>query len=43
MAKKTKYYVVWKGHQPGVYDQWPAAQAQIHEFTGALFKSFPSK
>jgi ribonuclease HI len=43
MAKKSKYYVVWKGHQPGVYDQWPAAQAQIHGFTGALFKSFPSK
>ncbi|MGO8330499.1 viroplasmin family protein, partial [Rhizobium ruizarguesonis] len=22
MAKKKKYYVVWKGTEPGVYDNW---------------------
>lgn len=41
MAKKTKYYVVWKGRQPGVYTQWPEAQAQVAGFEGALFKSYP--
>ncbi len=41
MAKKTKYYVVWKGRKPGVYTQWPEAQAQVAGFEGALFKSYP--
>lgn len=41
MAKKTKYYVVWKGRKPGIYTQWPEAQAQIAGFEGALFKSYP--
>ncbi|WP_026211193.1 viroplasmin family protein [Lewinella cohaerens] len=42
MAKKKKYYVIWKGHMPGIYDDWAKAQAQIKGFQGALFKSFPS-
>lgn len=42
MAKK-KYYVVWKGVEPGVYDSWPACQAQIKGFPGAQYKSFSSK
>jgi ribonuclease HI len=40
--KKTKYYVVWKGHKPGIYDNWEAAKAQVDVFTGAQYKSFPS-
>ena len=40
MAKKKKYYVVWKGIKPGIYSDWASAQAQIKGFTGALFKSF---
>lgn len=43
MAKEKKYYVIWKGHRPGVYDQWSEAQAQIQGFKGALYKSFPSR
>ncbi|MEZ4985553.1 MAG: ribonuclease H family protein [Saprospiraceae bacterium] len=43
MAKQQKYYVVWKGHQPGVFDTWPAAQAQIDGYKGALYKSFESR
>lgn len=43
MAKEKKYYVIWKGHHPGVYDQWSAAEAQITGFKGALYKSFPSR
>jgi ribonuclease HI len=44
MAKsKPKFYVVWKGHNPGIYSSWDACQQQISGYTGALFKSFPSK
>lgn len=44
MAKrKKKFYVVWKGAKPGVYDTWPEANAQVAGFPGAKFKSFPSK
>jgi ribonuclease HI len=42
MAKKKKYYVIWKGHMPGIYDDWNKAQAQIKGYQGALFKSFPT-
>ncbi|HIP36379.1 MAG TPA: ribonuclease H [Crocinitomix sp.] len=43
MAKKTKYYVVWEGHQPGIYTSWTDAQKQIHGYTGAKFMSFTNK
>ena len=43
MAKKQKYYVVWKGHQPGVYSSWAICQVQIKNFPDAKFKSFPTK
>ena len=39
---KTKYYVVWKGRVPGVYDNWSDAEEQILNFPGAKYKSFPS-
>ena len=41
MAKR-KYYVVWKGVNPGVYDNWEDCKAQVHGFEGAKFKSFES-
>jgi ribonuclease HI len=42
MAKKNtkKYYVVWKGLQPGVYDTWEACKRQVMGFDKALYKSF---
>ena len=43
MAKKKKYYVVWEGHEPGVYDNWPAAQRQTKNFPNAKYKSFPTR
>jgi len=43
LAKKQKYYVVWNGHEPGIYDSWKACQAQIKNYPGAEFKSFVSK
>jgi len=37
----SKYYVVWEGRAPGIYDSWDECQDQINEFPGARFKSFP--
>ena len=41
MAKK--FYVIWVGREPGIYTDWPTAQKQIIKFSGAKYKSFPSK
>lgn len=41
MAKK--YYTVWKGVNPGVYDSWTDCQLQIKNFNGALYKSFTTR
>ena len=42
MSKKQKYYVVWKGVNPGIYDSWTDCQLQIKGYEGALYKSFES-
>ncbi|RIA11029.1 ribonuclease HI [Flavobacteriaceae bacterium MAR_2010_72] len=38
--KKKKYYTVWKGHHPGVFESWDDCKAQINDFQGAQYKSF---
>ena len=43
MAKKNKYYVVWQGHDPGIYSSWSSCQAQIKGYPNAKYKGFPSK
>lgn len=43
MAKKSKYYVVWNGVTPGIYDSWKLCEAQVKNFPGAAYKSFDSK
>jgi len=40
MSKKKKYYTVWKGHHPGVFETWDDCKAQIKGFDGAQYKSF---
>lgn len=40
--KKQKYYTVWKGHNTGVFDNWNDCKAQIKDYQGALYKSFPT-
>ena len=35
-----KYYVVFKGHNPGVYDNWEEVKEQTTGFPGALFKGY---
>lgn len=41
MAKK--YYGVRNGNQVGVFDNWADCQKQINGFSGAEYKSFPTK
>jgi len=43
MAKKKKYYVVWVGETPGVYDNWNDCQLQTKGYPGARFKTYPSR
>ena len=40
---KNKYYVVWKGRTPGIYDNWEACKKEVEGFQGALYKGFPDK
>lgn len=42
-TKKTKYYVVWKGHRPGIYDNWEECKAQVFGVEKALYKAFLSE
>ena len=40
MAKKRKWYVVWVGINPGIYDNWADCKAQITGFKNARYKAF---
>ena len=41
MAKpKQKYYVVWRGRTPGIYNDWQTCEQQIKGFEQARYKSF---
>lgn len=41
--KKPKFYVVWQGRKPGVYDSWDEAKLQTDGFAKPLFKSFDTQ
>lgn len=41
MAKK--FYAVKSGRTPGVYDTWDECKRQVDGFSGAVFKSFPTR
>lgn len=40
MAKKQKYYVVWQGKTPGIYQSWEECKNQITGFPSAKYKAF---
>lgn len=40
---KRKFYVVWEGRAPGVYDSWEECEAQVNGFPGARYKAFGSQ
>lgn len=42
MAKPKKYYVVWQGKNPGIYDSWQKCKAEISGYKNAQYKSFKS-
>lgn len=37
-----KFYVVWKGKEPGIYDNWEDCRRQVEGERGAKYKSFAS-
>ena len=37
---KKKYYVVWKGVNPGIYDNWTDCKKNVEGFAGPKYKSF---
>lgn len=38
-----KFYVVWEGRAPGIYDSWEECKAQVEGLPDARFKSFPDQ
>ncbi len=42
MAKKNKFYVIWNGHSPGIYDSWADCQLNIKGVSNARYKGFPT-
>lgn len=40
MAKK--YYAVARGKTPGIYFTWEDCKTQVQQFSGAVYKSFPT-
>ena len=43
MSTRRKFYVVWVGNNPGIYDSWEECQLQIKGYPGAKFKAFESQ
>lgn len=43
MSKKQKYYVVWQGNSPGIYDTWEECKKQVVGVSAAQYKSFESR
>ncbi len=42
MDYSRRFYVVWVGRQPGVYDDFNDAMEQVDNYPGASFKSYSS-
>lgn len=40
---KQKYYVVWEGKVPGIYNSWAECQAQTNGYPQARFKAYESE
>lgn len=41
--KKTKFYVVWVGKKPGIYESWDDCLHHVKHYPGAKFKAYPSR
>ncbi len=40
MAKKNKFYVIWNGFAPGIYESWDECQKNIKGVSNARYKGF---
>ena len=40
---KNKFYTVWKGNTPGVYNTWKECEAQVKGVEGAQYKAFATR
>ena len=43
MTARRRFYVVWVGVNPGIYDSWEECQLQIKNYPGAKYKAFDSQ
>ncbi len=43
MYQRRKFYVVWEGRSPGIYDSWEEARLQVDGYPGARYKAFDSQ
>lgn len=43
MVKKQKYYVVWSGRKPGIFNTWKECETQVKGFETARYKSYESE
>jgi ribonuclease HI len=39
----TRWYVVYIGHVPGVYEHWEDVQAQVNGFPGNCYKGYKTR
>ena len=39
---KSKYYVVWEGHQTGIFDTWDKCKKAVDGYAAAKYKGFTS-
>ncbi len=42
MAKKNKYYVIWRGRKTGIFESWEECKPEIDGFEGAQYKGYPT-
>ena len=38
--RRSRIYCVAVGRRPGIYDLWDDAYKQVHQYSGAVYKSF---
>lgn len=43
MAGTGKFYTVWIGREPGVYQTWEECLRQVEGWKGAVYKAFPTR
>ena len=43
MGKRQKYYVVWRGLQPGIYLTWEECERQVKGFHSPKYKAFDTE